>query len=51
MLKEFFIASDLDHQNVNAYRYFMRRHDPKRNATTLHILQEYHAGGDLNDYI
>lgn len=51
MLSEFYIAKDLVHQNINAYRYFMKRHDPKRSTTQLHILQDYHEGGDLSDYI
>lgn len=38
MLSEFLIAKDLQHQNINAYRYFMRKHDPRRNITELHIL-------------
>ena len=51
MLREFWIAKDLDHQNINAYRYFMKRDDPKRSTTHLHILQDYHEGGDLSEYI
>lgn len=38
MLSEFLIAKDLQHQNINAYRYFMRKHDPRRKITELHIL-------------
>ena len=51
MLSEFFIAKDLQHQNINKYRYFMKKHDPKRKITELHILQDYHQGGDLSNFI
>ena len=33
MLSEFFITKDLVHPNVNRYRYFMKRHDPKKKTT------------------
>lgn len=51
MFSEFYIAKDLNHPNLNPYRYFMKKYDPQDKTHEMHIIQDYQEGGDLNDFL
>lgn len=49
--QEFKIGTELYHENIVKYKYFMRLYDPARKKHETHLIIEYCDGGNLGSFI